>query len=395
MLPTADPEFGTHMIRFIFVFLLALGFYIFIGYGLVLFILNALKKKRMPAALKAFPELTLVVPCYNESSILKAKVENCLALDYPREKLKLLFVLDGSTDGSAEALLQYTTVKVLHDPVRKGKAAALNHAMRHVDSEITVFSDCNTFLNAGALQLMARHFSDAQTGCVAGEKKILADHADDAAAAGEGMYWRYESILKKLDASFWSAVGAAGELMAIRTELYSPLPEDTVLDDFMQSMQIAARGYRIAYEPDAYAAELASDGLEEELKRKLRIAAGCWQAMGRLKRILHWPDTPALCFQYFSRRILRWTVSPFLLIAVLILNMVLAANGSFVWLLALQIAFYTVALAGWICRNRKTKWKFLFAPCYFCMMHYAVVAGLFRHLAKKQDAAWAKAARRR
>jgi biofilm PGA synthesis N-glycosyltransferase PgaC len=224
----------------------------------------------------------------------------------------------------------------------------------------------------------------------------MQDAVSDA-TAGEGFYWKYESALKKWDSELYSVVGAAGELFSVRHAVYTSVEPDTILDDFMISMRIAQQGYRIIYEPEAYASELSSENIQEELKRKVRIAAGGIQSILRLKKLLNPLHYPMLSFQYISHRVLRWTVTPFLMILALILNFVIVIQGGN-WLYQLilfaQVFFYSLALAGWALERRKIKVKALFVPYYFCMMNYAVLAGIRRYYKGTQSAAWDKAKRK-
>jgi len=215
--------------------------------------------------------LTLFITAYNESAVIPEKMLNCLELDYPADKLKILWVIDGSTDHSHELLKQYPMVEIINSPLRKGKTAAVNHGMEYVKTPIVVFSDANCLLNAEALKIIAGQFYEPSIGCVSGEKRVAFNDDDTVSSKGEGAYWKYESLLKKLDYKFYSAVGAAGELFALRTDLFAPMEADTLLDDFMLSMRIAQKGYRIAYTPDAFAVEYGSLNMEEEGKRKRRI----------------------------------------------------------------------------------------------------------------------------
>lgn len=385
---------------FIFWLSAAILCYSFFGYGLVLWLWSGYKK--LSGNNKCFtdasfePAVTLVVPCYNEADILEQKISNCRSLLYPKEKLQLLFITDGSTDQTVSLLKSHTDIQWLHQPERRGKTAAENRAVTFVQTPVVIFSDANALLNPEAIRNLVKHFADSRTGCVAGEKRISAQHIDTAGAVGENLYWRYESILKQLDADCNSAVGAAGELMAFRTSLYQALPEDTLLDDFMQSMQIASAGYRIAYEPGAYATETASASVAEEMKRKVRIATGSWQALARLSKLLSIRKTPLLCFQFFSHRVLRWAVIPFLLIFLFLLNLVLAISGDSIYriLLTLQLFFYAIALLGYTLRNTRTRFTLVFLPYYFCLMHYALLAGLYRYrYHKPQNGLWEKAKR--
>src|SRR6185503_19275251 len=277
------------------------------------------------------------------------------------------------------------------------KIAAIHRAMAQVNTDIVVFTDANTFLNAEAMVNICRHYVDDTVGAVAGEKRVHASESADASAAGEGFYWKYESALKKWDSELYSVVGAAGELFSVRRSLYEDVPADTVLDDFMISMLIASKGYRIVYEPQAFAMETASENVTEELKRKIRIAAGGMQSILRLKSLFNPFNYPVLSFQYVSHRVLRWTVTPFLLIAVLILNAWLAQQPGellFKAIFAAQVFFYLLAIGGMIMEKRHIRIKALFVPYYFCIMNYAVLMGIIRYFTVKQSAVWERAQRK-
>lgn len=376
-------------------------FYTFLGYGIVLYILvlirRAFKGKRLAPGLdQEFPTLTLVIAAYNEESIIEEKIANTLQLSYPAGKLSVIFVTDGSSDRTPELVAQYPEIKLMHTPVRSGKILAMHRAMDEVNSEVVVFTDANTFLNKDALLLIARHYADPKVGAVSGEKRVMQDALSDA-TAGEGFYWKYESTLKKWDSELYSVVGAAGELFSVRRSLYRSVEPDTIVDDFMISMRIAEQGYRIVYEPEAYASELSSENIKEELKRKVRIAAGGMQSILRLQRLLNPFHDPLLTFQYISHRVLRWTVTPFLMILALVLNiLIVVQSGGVLYqiLLAGQVVFYGLALAGWVLETQKIKVKALFVPYYFCMMNYAVMAGIRRYFKGSQSAAWEKAKRK-
>jgi biofilm PGA synthesis N-glycosyltransferase PgaC len=376
-------------------------FYTFLGYGIVLYVMMrirmAIKGRRIvPGMDQEFPSLTLIIAAYNEEKIIEEKIRNTLALNYPAEKLNLLFVTDGSSDSTPDIIRKYPTIKLMHTPARSGKIQAIHRAMHEVDTEVVVYTDANTFLNKDALMLIARHYADPTIGAVSGEKRVLQDAVSDA-TAGEGFYWKYESTLKKWDSELYSVVGAAGELFSVRRSLYKPVEPDTILDDFMISMLIAQQGYRIVYEPAAYASELSSDNIQEELKRKVRIAAGGIQSIVRLKKLLNPFTNPLLSFQYISHRVLRWTVTPFLMVLALLLNIFIVAQSAgwiYVVILAAQVSFYFLATLGWLLEARKIKVKALFVPYYFCMMNYAVIAGIRRYIKGSQSSVWEKAKRK-
>ncbi|HZY39306.1 MAG TPA: glycosyltransferase family 2 protein [Mucilaginibacter sp.] len=382
---------------------LAVVFYTFAGYGILLYIIIRMKRlikghNVVIAPLNnLMPCCTLVVAAYNEEHFIEDKIKNCLELKYPAGKLKFLFVTDGSTDKTSDIVNQYPQITHLHQNGRSGKIAAVHRAMAQVDTDIVVFTDANTFLNPEALTNICRHYVDSTVGAVAGEKRVQIGESADASAAGEGFYWKYESALKKWDSELYSVVGAAGELFSVRCSLYEDVPVDTVLDDFMISMLIASKGYRIVYEPQAYAMETASENVTEELKRKIRIAAGGMQSILRLKSMFNPFKHPILSFQYISHRVLRWTVTPFLLILVFGINAGLALQPGetlFKLIFLAQIFFYLLALTGMIMEKRHIRIKVLFVPYYFCVMNYAVLMGIIRYFTTKQSAVWEQAQRK-
>ncbi len=377
-------------------------FYAFIGYGIVLFFLVKTrqifrgKRSICTETSAALPTCTLIVAAYNEQGFIAEKIKNTLALNYPKDKISFLFITDGSTDRTPEIISQYPEIQLMHSPNRLGKIAAVQRAVAVVTTETMVFTDANTFLNPDALIKLCRHYTDPKVGAVAGEKRVHIEENADA-TAGEGFYWKYESKLKIWDSELNSVVGAAGELFSVKTALYEPIHPDSIIDDFMISMLIAKKGYRIVYEPEAFATETSSANIKEELKRKIRIAAGGLQSIIRLKSLLLPIKQPLLSFQYISHRVLRWTVVPFLMITALLLNIfIVVQTHLFVYqlLLSAQILFYSAVFLGWILEKQEIKIKALFIPYYFGVMNYAVIAGIFRYLFGEQSAAWEKSKRK-
>ncbi len=392
---------GSEIAFWIFI---AIVFYTHLGYGMLLFILIKLKRAILGKAkisnLDFEQRVTFIVAAYNEEDWIEDKIRNCLAFNYPKDKIEFWFVTDGSNDKTPDLVKAFKspqgfTIKLFHERERRGKIAAVDRVMPMVKTPITIFTDANTDVNPDAINTMVRHYADPKVGAVAGEKRIAVGTTGDATGAGESMYWRYESILKKWDSELNSAIGAAGELFSIRTDLFASVPKDTYIEDFVITMRIAQNGYKIVYEPEAYATEGQSASMGEELKRKIRIAAGGLQAFWRLRDLLLPFKQPILTFQYISHRALRWTVAPLLLPVIFMLNFALAMNpsGLYQYLLFLQILFYAFALLGYFLEKRQLKLKAFFIPYYFCFMNYAMYLGLFRLLQGKQSVKWEKAAR--
>ncbi len=384
------------MLKIIFWISLAIIFYTYIGYTLILWLFTLLKKKNKVKQLtdSELPEVTHVIAAYNERDIIPAKLENCQNLVYPPEKIQHLWITDGSDDGSEELLHNLPYTSVLHNTIRKGKTAALNRAMKQVSTPITVFSDANSMLHEMSIKNLVNALNEDNVGCAAGEKRIVSDKKDKATGAGEGFYWNYESIIKELESEFGSTMGAVGELYAIKTEHFCFPPENTILDDFVVSLNTARRGYKIKYVNNAFASEGASLNIREEMKRKTRIAAGGFQTLFAYPGLLNFLKHPSLSFQFFSHKVLRWFFVPISFIALFLINIaivLLEENTSlFKILLILQLGFYLLTFIGFLIRNKTTKFKLIFLPYYISMMNYSQIAGLIRLIRGKQKAAWEK-----
>ncbi len=385
-------------IKYLFWIGIFIVFYTYLGYGILLYTLVRIKevfhKPVRYDLTDPLPEVTLFIAAYNEEDIVAAKMKNCHALSYPVDKLKIVWVTDGSNDHTNEYLKKYPEVTVLFQPERRGKTAALNRGIQHVTTPYVVFTDANTMLNADAITEIVRQFSNPKVGCVAGEKRVETATAQGA-TAGEGIYWKYESALKALDYRLYSAVGAAGELFAVRTELFEQMPPDTLLDDFILSLRIAQKGYKIAYCKEAYATETASLNMKEEEKRKIRIAAGGLQSVWRLRSLFNIFRYGTLSFQFISHRVLRWTITPIVLFLLIPLNIILTCKSEFtyIFLLLLQVAFYIMAYAGYLLERRNLRNKLLFIPYYFSFMNINVIRGFFYLAGNKGNGAWEKAKR--
>lgn len=371
--------------------------YNYIGYAIIASIISKIVNKPLPAldSIK-LPSVSFIVAAYNEEDVIEEKIINSLQQQYPLSEIEFIFITDGSADNTVSIVKKYPRVQLLHTPERKGKSAALNRAVSFAQNEILIMSDANTFLNNEAVSYITAHYAQKSVGGVAGEKKVVS-YANDVEGVGarEGLYWKYESFLKKVDSEFYSVVGAAGELFSIRKSLYEDLPDSIILDDFVLSLKAAQKGYRIIYEPRAYAMEVSSVSVEEERKRKIRIAAGGFQAMRLLFSLLYFWRHLRLSFLYFSHRVLRWTLSPLCLITTFISSTVLAfytKNPIYIIIFILQILFY---MAAFISRYipAKSKLKFLKIAGYFSFMNVSVILGFFRFISKSQSSVWEKSKR--
>jgi len=378
--------------------------YTYVGYGILLFVIIKIRRffkigNKVEINPSYEPEVTLFITAYNEKDYVSAKMKNSLELEYPKEKINIVWVTDGSDDGTPDLLKGYPNTTVHHLDERNGKIGAMNRGMDFVKTPIVIFSDANTSLGKESIRRIVNLFGNPKVGCVSGEKRIVDKESDIASGAGEGMYWKYESQLKKWDAELYSVVGAAGELFAIRTKLYRHVEKDTLLDDFMISLRVAQDGYTIQYDSEAYAIETASANVKEELKRKIRISAGGIQSIVRLRSLLNIFKYGTLSFQYISHRVLRWSLTPLCLVLLIPVLSIIAVNSGlfslqlYPILFWLQVLFYAAALLGWFLEDRETSVKILFIPYYFFIMNLSVVLGFFRYMKKSQSVNWERSKR--
>jgi cellulose synthase/poly-beta-1,6-N-acetylglucosamine synthase-like glycosyltransferase len=353
----------------LFWILFGIVFYTYLGYGLLMYILISL---RNPKSLNEFkvhtPDVVHIIAAFNEEDFIEEKILNAIAVDYPKEKYKIIVVADGSTDDTVAIVRKFPEIELLFQSERKGKMDAINRAADTVSNDsILVFSDANSILNAQSIRLMVNHYQDIKIGGVSGEKRVF--NANLGSGLAEGLYWKYESIVKQLESDFYTVVGAAGELFSIRRSLFTFNNTSNILDDLSISLNICKIGYKVKYEPRAFAIELPSYSIDEEQKRKTRISAGAFQAIFYFKELLNVFKYGKLSFQYISHRFFRWTICPIALPFLFLLNILfMLKKQGFIYDLFMigQFVFYGLALLGNIFVKREVKYfSFLIVPFYF------------------------------
>jgi cellulose synthase/poly-beta-1,6-N-acetylglucosamine synthase-like glycosyltransferase len=379
--------------EWIFWVLLGSLVYTYLGYALLLWLFRR-PAKQLHAPIE-FPHITHIIAAYNEEEEIVEKIRNTLAIRYPGDRIRHIVVTDGSTDGTAALVAEAAGITHLHQAKREGKVAALNRAVAAAGvTDVLVFSDANAMLNPDALKHLVAHLQDPAVGGVAGEKRVMAQGLVPGKA--EGIYWTYESRLKQLDADFHTVVGAAGELFAVRRELYESVPEEVLLDDLFISLQVCRKGFVMAYEPRALATEAPSLSIGDEQMRRVRIGAGAFQSLQYFKDLLNPFRYGKLSFQFFSHRVMRWLVCPFALPLIFLLNFWVlfhSDNSLYLILFIAQILFYLLSWVGAsVARRQKGSGIFLL-PFYFVFMNASLVAGLFRYLSGNQTVRWEKSKR--
>ncbi len=383
---------------------LALVAFSYVGYPVVLVVWTGLRealdavrflgaaadRRGGDVADPGWPKVSIVMSAFDEEAWIRAKVENCLALDYPQDRLEILIGCDGCTDRTAELARAAGRgrVRVVELAPRAGKASVLARLVPAAQGELVLLTDANVLLERGALRAIVRRFRDRDVGAVVGRLGLV---RVDGAAGEEGIYWKYETLLKYYEGRNGCVLGANGGIYAIRRVLFSPLPADTIVDDFVIPVRIAVRGWKVAFAPDAVAREEMPSGAGAEFARRARIGAGNWQALGRIPELLD-PRRGFVFFAFVAHKLLRWA-TPALLALALLANAAAAAQPD-AWgyraLLALQLAFYALAATG---RAGARAPRLAVAAHHFVAMNAALAVGFWRWARGTQRAAWERTER--
>ncbi len=380
--------------------------YVYFGYPLLI----ALLAKSRPKNYLYTPHslfVTLLIAAYNEEIVIEEKIKNCLAIDYPKDRFQILIVTDGSNDRTPEIVKKYAHegIELLHNPERRGKMAAINRAMPYARGDVVVFSDANNYYRPNTIKELLAPFGDPDIGAASGAKVI--DEGDGNLGASEGLYWKYESFIKKQESRLGSCTSASGEILAVRKSAYVSPPDKVVNDDFYIAMQVIRQGYRFVYIPEAKAVERVSLTAKDEVIRRTRIIAGRYQAISMANNLLPF-NRPVLVWQILSHKFLRPFV-PFFMIGAAIFNLVavlfppqtsnvlLLGKPFSTIMLSLQAFFYLLAWIGsrLVNSGEDTKLaKLLYLPTFLTNSNLAALKGFFQFLHGKQPQIWDRIQRR-
>jgi cellulose synthase/poly-beta-1,6-N-acetylglucosamine synthase-like glycosyltransferase len=334
--------------------------------------------------------ISLLIAAHNEEAVIEQRILNALAMDYPAAKLEIVIASDGSDDNTAAIVRRFSNrVRLLDYAQRRGKAATLNAAMQQVRGEIILLSDANTSIDPAAARKLVRWFADARVGAVCG-KLVLVDPISGANV--DSLYWRYETFLKRCEGRLGALLGSNGAIYAIRRESFVPIPPQTIVDDFCIPLLIKLRtNGSIVYDESAIAEEESAQHVREEFRRRVRIGAGGFQAIGMLWPLLD-PRNGWIAFTFWSHKIMRW-VCPFFLIGALACCAMLAIGFPiYRWALIVQIVFYAGAtIVGFVPRLRVPR---VLRLCpMFTSMNAALFLGFFRWLTGGQKGVWRRTER--
>ncbi|MFN0185529.1 MAG: glycosyltransferase family 2 protein [Aquabacterium sp.] len=337
------------------------------------------------------PTVAVLVAAHNEQQHIGARVRNLLDQDYPADRLRVYIGSDGSSDATAQIVRDAADPRLtfMDFSARRGKPSVLNDLAALAEADILVLTDANTVFQADTVRLLVRHFAQDDVGCVSGELQLVSAGAD--AANQDHVYWRYERLLKFLENRLGALLGANGGVYALRRSLFKPIPADAIVDDFWISLQVIEAGSRCVYDPEATALEVTPEHIADEFRRRVRIGHGNYQAMVRFAGLMN-PRRGWLAFAFFSHKVLRWMVPHFMLLT-LAANLLLLPQPLYVAALALQIAFYGAAAAGWILSRRGEVPAALRIPLFFVSMNMGLLMGFVRFLVGGASGVWSRSAR--
>lgn len=365
-------------------FWLSAGFLAFhyFGYPLLMGILAKLKKERPLPLRKELPPVTMIISVYNEEDVIRERLENCRALDYPRDKLKILVVSDGSTDKTHGIVEEYAQqgIELWVVQGRVGKTGALNEVIPQLNTEIVIFTDANSMLRPDAIRQLVRHFADPKVGAVCGELQLTGD------AGSEGVYWRYENAIKRWESRVSTLTVLNGALYALRRQLHKPMNPQAA-NDFQHPLQVALQGYRCVYEPLAVAEEPAGRDEAVEAKRRVRIISRGWKGLVSHIQILNPFKAGAFTFQFIARKLLRW-LGPLLMVMAFGSNLALAGVPFYRVLFILQLIFYSLAFLGMIFSKLRVRLLVTHLPYYFCLINWSALRALIWAIAGRDSAVW-------
>ena len=374
-------------------FCLTILAYHYLGYAALMKLL-ALVRPRLVKRANITPTMTLIVSAYNETAVIEQKINNSLALDYPLDKLEIIFITDGSDDETPDIVERFADkgVKLMHDPVRRGKSAAMNRAAAQAAGDILVFSDANAFYLPDVIHKLGRNFHDETVGCVSGNKTIR--ESDGSIGQSAGLYWRYESAIKTWESVAGSTVAVVGEMLAVRQACFEPIPAHIINDDAYIATRLMSQGWRVLYEPEAVCWETAVVSAKDEVIRRQRINAGRYQLMFQ-PQVWPWRD-PLTLLQLLSHKFLRLLL-PFFMIGALLANVILVIKrgATLVMKFALvgQLFIYLLALIGGLMQGSERRYKLPSIAHYVVNGNLTSIQGLVRYLSGKQTVLWAKAKR--
>lgn len=389
-----------NLLIFIFWLSLAVIGFSYVVYPIILLAMSALrqvyfdsknlfvKENRRIQDVGDLPEIAVVFSAYNEEKNIVDRLNNLLSLDYPNKKLKIYVGNDGSQDKTSELISNFDDPRIVFFDFEKnrGKATVLNDLMDRVTEGLVIFTDANTCFNCDVAKKIIRHFANDRVGAVCGELNLIDSESKENK---DGIYWKYERLLKFHEGRLGCLLGANGAIYCIRRSLWQPIAIDTVVDDFTIVLNVSLQGYRVVYDAEAIATEEVAPDAAGEYKRRVRIGVGNYQACQRFRSLLS-PVHGMLWFSYLSHKIMRW-FTPHVLLLMLVTSLFVGLDNAFYLVLfLLQVVLYLLAFYY---RNRKLPVAILRLPVFWINMNVALAHGFIKYCHGGVSGAWARTER--
>ena len=367
----------------------AIPIYVYAGYPLLLCLFTVIGRGKKHTQRDITPTVTLIISCFNESSVIEEKLRNTLGLDYPKDCLRILVVSDGSDDGTDDIVrgFEHLGIELIRQEGRLGKTMGLNKAMESVTSEITVFSDANAMYDEGAIKKLVRNFADNSVGYVVGAA-LYTDGNSGASARSENAYWDYELAVKRMESNLHSVVGGDGALYGIRTMLWQSLDQKDI-NDFVNPLQIVAKGYRGIFEPEARCYEKTAGEFDREIRRKERIVNRSIRGLFRVKEVVNPFRVGVFAWEVISHKLLRWLIPFFLIVGLMGSALLTSVGKPYFWIVTLSAIFLlSLSFIGHCSKDKNSLPLYLSLPYYFVMVNLYSMKGVIDAFLGRTQITW-------
>ncbi len=383
-----------------FIFWLAVGgvAYCYVGYPLVLCLLAKIfgqHHRSGPASVEVengedYPFVSIVIAAYKEESVILQRLQNALIMDYPADRYEVLVGCDGNEDTTGDLVKTFhdSRIRLCQYPQRRGKPSVLNDTVPQARGEIIAFSDVNTFWERDALKRLVSHFKSESVGGVCGQLKLTDPHTGENV---DGMYWKYENVLKRWEGQLGALLGVNGAIYAIRAELWEPIPPNSIVDDFLIGMRLHLKRRELIFDENAIANEESAPTMNAEFHRRARIGAGGFQSLCWLTPLLN-PKYGSIAFSFWSHKVLRWHCPIFMATAFLV-NLGLLTSPIYRVTMILQCVFYGISIIGRHIPGSGRASRLTRLLTMFTEMNLALSVGFWRWMSHQQSGAWKRTAR--
>ena len=365
--------------------------YAYIGYPVLITLLSFFFDTKVKTA-KIEPSVTLLIAAYNEEKDISKKLDNSLALDYPKEKLEIVVASDGSTDETDEIVRKYEKnergVRVVLHRVegRLGKTAAQNSAVRVAKGDIIIFSDAASLYDPNAVRALTRNYADPSVGAVSGLYRYI-NKTEGSVGTATIRFWNFENFIKSRQTRIKTITGCCGCIYSVRRDAYTELPPN-IISDLVEPLTILKKGYRIVFEPEALAYEETTEKPKDEFRMRVRVIVRGMNGLLYMRSLLNPLRYPFVAFQLFSHKVLRWLVPVFCIVLFLTSASLAATGPAYGSLFLAQVSFYVLAMAGALLDSRGIKAKALSLPMYFTIVNAASLVSLFKVFKGENIVVW-------